>query len=48
MRVLQAAALVGAVALSGCVDVDMTATITGADAATCLGQHERFSARCST
>ncbi len=37
MRVLQAAALVGAVALSGCVDVDMTAAITGADAATVSG-----------
>lgn len=37
MRMLQAAAVAGALALSGCVDVDMTATITGADAANVNG-----------
>ena len=33
MRSLSSAALVGVLALSGCVDVDMTAEITGADQA---------------
>lgn len=33
MRILHAAAIAGVLALSGCVDVDMTATIQGADRA---------------
>lgn len=37
MRMIKAAALVGALALSGCIDVDMTATIDGADSATVSG-----------
>ncbi len=37
MRMIQAAALVGAMALSACVDVDMTATIEGADQASVSG-----------
>jgi len=37
MRFIHAAALVGALALSGCVDVDMTATIEGADRASVSG-----------
>lgn len=37
MRFIHAAALIGALALSGCVDVDMTATIEGADQASVEG-----------
>ncbi|MCA2010337.1 hypothetical protein [Pararhodobacter sp. CCB-MM2] len=37
MRMIHAAALAGALALSGCIDVDMTATIEGADQATVNG-----------
>ena len=37
MRMIHAAALAGALALSGCIDVDMTATIEGADQASVEG-----------
>ncbi len=37
MRMLQAAAVAGVLAVSGCIDVDMTATIEGADQATVSG-----------
>lgn len=37
MRLIHAAALAGALTLSGCIDVDMTATIDGADHATVSG-----------
>ncbi|MCB1391537.1 MAG: hypothetical protein KDK12_20730 [Rhodobacteraceae bacterium] len=37
MRLIHAAALAGALALSGCIDVDMTATIEGADRANVTG-----------
>lgn len=38
MRFLPSLALAGALALSACVDIDMTTTITGADSATVVGQ----------
>jgi len=37
MRMIHAAAVAGVLALSGCIDVDMTATIDGADQATVTG-----------
>ena len=37
MKLFKAAALAGALALSGCVDVDLTTTITGADQASVTG-----------
>lgn len=40
MRLFKIAALVAATALTGCVDVDMTTTITGADQASVAGYME--------
>ena len=40
MKLFKAAALAGALALSGCVDVDLTTTITGADSAQVSGYME--------
>ena len=37
MKLFKAAALAGALAVSGCVDVDLTTTITGADQASVTG-----------